>query len=289
MPTLGKLISDVRHRLAGVGNYTGNSSELVEDLNEDSILVRVDDATKHSPGVFEIGLEKVRVKSVDPSSSTFTLFAFGRGYEGTTVAFHPAGSEVTRAGNFPASTVAQEINNVLTEIWPTLYGVVSEEFEYVAPFAMPENCAGIVAVFVSDERATDGWRRVDRWVWEPDSGQGLKVFEALHGGSVRITYAVQPILFDLTAVDAADHDWSLTGLPDRMANLMTLGVAYRLAPFADMGNLFNVGQEAKADVSKPTQRGATISRLLQQQFQQALINEQQALQKAHPIRIHGTR
>lgn len=289
MPTLGQLIQNVRHRLTGVGSYVSNSSELIEDLNEDSLLIRVDDSANHSAGVYEIGLEKVRVRSVDASSSTFRLFTFGRGYEGTTPGFHVTGTEITRAGAFPSSTIAQEINNVLTEIWPMLYGVVSEEFIYAAPFAMPEDCSGIVAVFVSDERVTDGWRRLDRWVWEPDSGQGLKVFDALHGETVRVTYAVQPKLFDLSATDAADHDWSLTGLPDRMTNLLTLGVAYRLAPFADVGNLFSVGQEARADTTKPPQRGATISRLLQQQFQSALANEQQALHKAHPIRVHSQR
>lgn len=289
MPTLGSLISHVRHRLTGVGSYLGNSAELTQDLNEDSLLVRVDDATKHSAGVYEIGLEKVRVKSVDASSSTFRLFGFGRGYEGTTIAFHPEGSEIVRAGAFPASTIAQEVNGVLAEIFPMLYGVVTEDFVYAAPFVMPEDCAGIVAVFVSDRRAIDGWRRVDRWQWEPDSGQGLKIFDAERNGTVRVTYAVEPKPFDLSEVSAAESDWSLTGLPDRMTNLLTLGVAYRLAPMADTGNLFHVGQEARADVTKPPQRGATISRLLQQQFQQALVNEQQVLHKKHPIRIHRER
>lgn len=289
MPTLGKLIADIRHRLNGVGSYLPNSAELQEDLNEDSLLIRIDDAAKHSPGVYEVGLEKIRIRAVDASSGTMRAFTFGRGYEGTTITFHPKGSEISRAGLFPASTVAQEINNVLTEFWPTLYGVTTADFDYAAPFVMPEDCAGIVGVFVSDRRAADGWRRVDRWLWEPGSGNGLKIYEAERGGVVRVQYATQPRLFDLSAVDAWDHEWSTTGLPDRMANLLTLGVAYRLAPFADVGNLFAVGQEARADTTKPPQRGATISRLLFQQFQLALANEQQALHKAAPIRVHRER
>jgi hypothetical protein len=289
MPTLGKLIADIRHRLTGVGSYLGNSAELIEDLNEDSLLIRIDDAAKHSPGVYEIGLEKIRIRSVDAGSGTMRAFTFGRGYDGTTINFHTMGSEITRCGPFPSATVAQEINNVLTQFWPTLYGVVVYDVEYAAPFVMPDDCAGIIGVFISDQTAVDGWRRTDRYVWEPGSGQGLKIFEARRGEGVRIQYAVQPKIFDLSDVDVINFDWSLTGLPDRMANLLTLGVAYRLSPFADVGNLFNVGQEARADTTKPPQRGATISRLLQQQYELALMNEQQALHKAAPIRVHKER
>jgi hypothetical protein len=283
------LIADIRHRLLGVGSYVGNSAELTEDLNEDSVLIRIDDAARHSPGVYEIGLEKVRIRAVDASSGTMRAFTFGRGYDGTTITYHPQGSEITRCGPFPSATVAQEINNVLTEFWPRLYGVVTYDVEYAAPFVMPADCAGIIGVFISDRTAVDGWRRTDRYLWEPGSGNGLKILEARRGEGVRIQYAKQPVLFDLAAVDVVDHDWNLTGLPDRMSNLLTLGVAYRLSPFADVGNLFSVGQEARADTTKPPQRGATISRLLQQQYEAALNNEQQALQKAAPIRVHRER
>lgn len=289
MPTLGQLIHKVRHRLSGVGSYTRDSMELTVDLLEDGLTVNTDSVTGADAGVYEIGLEKIRVKSVDRSGNSMLVYSFGRGYEGTTPALHPAGSEVTRAGALPASTVAEEINGVLREFFPYIYGVTSLDVEYTVPFTMPDDCAGIVAVFVSDLRATDGWRRVDRWLWEPDSGQGLKIFAAVEGELVRVAYAVEPIPFDLTVPEAAEAEWSDTGLEDRLTDLLTLGVASRMAPFADMGNLFNVGQEARSDQAKPPGRGARLASILTQQFQQQLAQEQQVLHKKHPIKIHRTR
>lgn len=289
MPTLGELISNIRHRLSGVGMTTGASMELVVDLPEDGLLVKVDNVRDASEGVYEIGLEKVRVKSIDRSSNSMALYTFGRGYEGSTVNFHQQGAEVSRATHFPAATIAQEINGVLLEMFPMIYGVKVVDAEYTTPFTMPADCSGIVAAFVSDTRAVDGWRRVDRYVWEPDSGQGLKIFEALEGTLVRIAYAHEPVPFDLTLSEAAETPWSLTGLPDRLSDLLTLGVAARLAPFADMGNLFSTGQSARSDQSKPAGRGARLASGLMQAYQQKLMQEQQVLHRKHPIRVHRER
>lgn len=289
MPTLGKLISDVRHRLSGVGSYTRNSMELTTDLLEDDLTIHVDSVTGASPGVYEIGLEKIRVKGVNTAGNSLQVYTFGRGYEGTTASLHPAGLEVSRSGSFPASTVAQEINGVLRQFFPYVYGVTSVDSTYVTPFVMPADCAGIIAVFVSDRSATDGWRRMDRWLWEPDSGQGLKIFGAQPNQSVRISYATEPMQFDLTVAEAAEAEWSTTGLPDRLTDLLTLGVASRLAPFADMGNLFNVGQEARSDQAKQTGRGRMLANALTQEFQRNLIQEQQVLHQKHPIKIHRER
>lgn len=289
MPTLGQLISKVRHRLSGAGSYTRDSMELAEDLLEDGLTVNTDSVTGASPGVYEIGLEKIRVKSVDRSGNSMLVYTFGRGYEGTTAALHPAGVEVTRAGAFPASTIAEEINGVLRGFFPYLYGVTSMDVEYTVPFVMPDDCVGVVAVFVSDLSAIDGWRRVDRWLWEPDSGQGLKIFQAVEGEGVRVVYAVEPVQFDLSIAEASEAEWSETGLSDRLADLLALGVASRLAPFADTSNLFNVGQEARSDQAKAAGRGARLANSLTQEFQRGLIQEQQVLHKRHPIRIHRER
>jgi hypothetical protein len=55
MPTLGQLISKVRHRLSGVGSYTRNAMELTVDLTEDGLIVHTDNVTGADAGVYEIG------------------------------------------------------------------------------------------------------------------------------------------------------------------------------------------------------------------------------------------
>lgn len=289
MPTLRQLIASVRHRLAGVGSYTDAVMELTAELSPGSTSITVDDAASASAGVYEIGLEKVRVKSVDRSAGTLMAYSFGRGYEGTTQTLHNAGSEITRAPIFPASTVAQEINGVLTELYPHLYGVKTVDLDYVPPFALPSDAVGVIAVFQVED-GLGGYRRLDGWRWEPSAGKGLLVHNLTSGQAIRVVYATRIGLFDLSNPYVADVEFvTATGLDSRIADLLTLGVAYRLAPYADMGNLLHTGAEARADSSKPPGRGASLARLLYAEFQQRLVAEQQVLAKENPIRVHRER
>lgn len=289
MPTLRQLISSVRHRLAGVGSYTDAVLELTANLPAGETTIPVDDASRASAGLYEIGLEKIRVKSVDASAGTLTAYTFGRGYEGTPSTLHQEGSEITRSPLFPASTIAAEINGVLGELYPYLHGVKSLDVEYTTAFVLPDDAVGIVAVYVSD-RSDTGWHRIDRWLWEPSAGQALALPAVSHGTTIRVVYATRPILFDLEATGAIDGDFAtITGLDSRVADLLVLGVGYRLAPFADMGNLLATGQEARSDPSKQPGRGASLARLLYAEFQQRLIQEQAILHKENPIRVHKER
>lgn len=198
MPTLGRILGAVRHRLAGVGVYEDDSCELVQPLSETGLELKVDSVQGVTRGVFEVGLELLRVKAVDVASSTITLPTFGRGYKGTTVSAHPAGSEVVANPMWPASVVAAEVNGVLSELYPSLYAVREFEGTSVAgvPFTVPAECTGIIAVFVSYGTA-DGWVRQDAWRWEPDAGQGLRVDHARPGAVVRVVYAARPGTFVL--------------------------------------------------------------------------------------------
>lgn len=198
MPTLGRILGAVRHRLAGVGVYEDDSCELVQPLSETGLELKVDSVQGVTRGVFEVGLELLRVKAVDVASSTITLPTFGRGYKGTTVSAHPAGSEVVANPMWPASVVAAEVNGVLNELYPSLYAVREFEGTLVAgvPFTVPTECTGIIAVFVSYGTA-DGWVRQDAWRWEPDAGQGLRVDHARPGAVVRVVYAARPGTFVL--------------------------------------------------------------------------------------------
>lgn len=198
MPTLGRILGAVRHRLAGVGVYEDDSCELMQPLSESGLVLQVDSVQGVTRGVFEVGLELLRVKAVDVASSTITLPTFGRGYKGTTVSAHPAGSEVVANPMWPASVVAAEVNGVLNELYPSLYAVRSFEAVLVAgvPFTVPAECTGIIAVFVSYDTA-DGWVRQDSWRWEPDAGQGLRVDHARPGAVVRVVYAARPGTFVL--------------------------------------------------------------------------------------------
>ena len=289
MPTLAKIIGDVRHRLAGVGAYSDNVSELAVAVDADDLTLKLDSsAFTAESGIYEIGLEKVRVKSTDTATASLTLYTFGRGYDGTAPVAHPAGSEVVHNPLFAASTVASEVNGVLHEVYPSLYGVRQFEAPYtLAGFTIPVDGVGVIAVYRQAAGAV-GCHRLDQWRFDPNSGNGLWVKHVAAGETVRVVYAARPGVFDLTDPGVLSEDFSdVTGLDDRVADLMALGVAYRLSPFFDMARLGATGAEPRADgQSKPPGAGAAASRLLLAEFTQRLQQESAVLAKENPIRTH---
>lgn len=293
MTTLSQLISQTRTRLSG-GTYMEQVTELAADVSDtDTVLplASVDDGL--SKGVFELGFEKVRVKSLE--GSTATLFSFGRGYDGTTATSHAQGDMVTFNPLMPAAAVLAEINGVLTSLYPRLYGVVAwdtvldpdtqEEvpLTYSEPFLLPDSAVGVVSVFVEFDGA---WHPVKRWRWEPDGGKRLFV-PASAGQGVRVVYAVRPGLFSEQDPQGGEDFALTTLLPDRCADLIALGVAARLAPMFDFARLPVAGAEHRADgQAKPAGQGASLARLLTTLFEARVEQEMAALHKEHPIRPH---
>jgi hypothetical protein len=291
MPTLEEIVSTTRHRLLGVGSYHDRSCELVQDLDEGSPQIVVDAIPGGKVGgIVEIGLEKIRIKSTDSATNTMTAYAFGRGYDASLQYTHSRGSEVVLSPLVPAMTVAREVNSVLQSMYPRLYGVRSVDAVYAhtaeTPFVLPSDAVDVIAVF-TDELHGDGWRRVDKWRFEPDSGQGF-VAAIPSGRNVRVVYATRIGTFDLTDPNVVDADFAtVTGLEDRVSNLLSMGVAARLAPYYDFGKLGATGAEARVDGGgKGAGSGVNAANRFYQEFQTALDQETMVLQKEHPSRVH---
>lgn len=291
MPTLEEIISITRHRLLGVGSYHDRACELREELDEGSPQVVVDEIPGgKAGGIIEIGLEKIRIKRADSATNTMTAYAFGRGYDGSLQTSHAAGSEVLFSPLVPAMTIAREVNAVLSSMYPMLYAVRTLDAVYTrtpeAPFTLPAEAIDVVAVF-REEIGGNGWARVDEWRFEPDSGQGF-IAAIPSGRNVRVVYATRIGLFDLTDPNVADADFvSTTGLEERLASLLGMGVAARLAPYYDVGKLGSTGAEARVDGGgKAAGVGINIADRFYKEFQAALDQEAGVLHKQHPIRLH---
>lgn len=291
MPTLEEIISTTRHRLLGVGSYHDRVAELQEDLDEGSPQVLVNEIPGgRTGGLIEIGLEKIRIKTADTATNTMTAYAFGRGYGGSLQSSHANGSEVVFSPLIPAMTIAREVNSVLNAMYPMLYGVVTLDTTYdhtpESPFVLPDEAVDVVAVFRANADG-DGWSRVDEWRFEPDSGQGF-IAAIPSGRDIRVVYATRIGTFDLTDPNVVDADFAtVTGLEDRVSNLLGMGVAARLAPYYDVGKLGSTGAEARVDGGgKAAGVGANVADRFYQEFQASLDQEASVLHKQHPIRIH---
>jgi len=291
MSTLGALIEQVRHQLSGLDSTTDAVAALTEPLSSTDLIVHVDDtASGASRGIAEVDLEILRVKSVDQQDAQLTLYKFGRGYRGTPAVAHPLGVEIRFNPTWPASTIAREINGVLTELYPTIYGV--QKIDTVFPpdageIVIPAGAIGVISIWVADGNTT-GWQREDRWDYNRD-GSGLHVGGARAGERVRVVYASQPAVFDLVGAMTQEYT-TVTGLEARTADLLALGVAARLAIFMDVGKLpFVVAAAADANTERQPGTGGNAAKTLHALFQARLAAEAAVLTREHPIRVHQTR
>lgn len=300
MTTLGQIIESTRHALSGFDANREAVTALASAATADATTLSVEETGGSggsgviaSRGIAEVDLELVRVKSVNPQDATVLLYPFGRGYRGTTAASHDAGAEIRFNPAFPKSTVADHVNGVLREVYPRVYAVKSHETTFPSDrgaIDLPAAAVGVISVWVEDTTRTDQWVREDRWTYQPDSttvGKGLRVGGKYPSGrGLRVVYAARPVLFDLSA--GLDQDFAtVTGLDERLVDLVALGVACRMAPFIDVGKLPYLSAQARTDGE---QRGpgtaASAARLLFSLFQQRVEQESSVLAKEHPIRLH---
>lgn len=295
MSTLGELIERTRHQLSGLDAEKDAVSALGSPLGVSGTTLSLESADGLSTGLAEVDLELLRVKAVSPQDSTATLWSFGRGYRGTAAAAHAAGAEVRFNPSWPASSVAREINGTIGEMYPLLYAVASHETTLPADHGVidvPASAVGIISVWIEDQTRPGQWIREDRWNYNPDgnTGAGLRVGGLWSGGeSVKVVYAKQPAKFNLTGALTQDFA-TVTGLPERLEDLVSLGVAKRLAPFVDVSKLPYIASNAvEAGSQRAPGVGGTQTRLLQALWTTRLQDEAMALTREHPIRVHRGR
>jgi hypothetical protein len=281
---LRTLVASIRDDL-GAGQFDENATALSADIDAATTVLPVSSTDGLSAGVYEIDFERVRVKSVD--SAGLMLFPFGRGYAGSTATEHLAGSMVAANPTVPASTIVQTMNSVLRRIFPRIFAVGGTDVELTDGQAvLPSECYGVVSVW-------DGTRRIDAWKYD----QEPRLLEVLSGasdgfplGTITVVYARKPGTYDLKSIDADSSFEDTTFLPDRMVDLVRLGVAAELAPRYEFARLLHTGVEHRVDPqSKPAGHGMQVGRYLEQQFLMRLEDESAQLRKEFPVRIHHER
>lgn len=297
MATLAQIVERIRHRLSG--NVTPTSAVLVSTISETDLTLQVDDAMGFSRGVIEVGFELMRVNAVDSTTKTLKVAPYGRGYKATVADSHTEGSEVTASPLWPNALLAEEVNGVLTELYPEIYAVRTVETTFPndarLPVTMPVGAIGVISVWVGDTTTPGAWLQEDRWSFNPDaSSTNLTLRVGGHwtpGNPIRVVYAARPGLFDTSTVAALSQSFeTVTGLPERCADLLALGVASRLTPFLEVSRLPVAGAEARADAeTRPSGSAATTARLLYSEFRARVEQEKAVLAKEHPIRVHRAR
>jgi hypothetical protein len=297
VPTTGLTFSNVIEKvMSNVRSFTAASdavTSLKGNMSPTDTSGQVDDLDVIGSGVIEIGDELMWVKAVDPASGSFTLLPKGRGWNGTTASAHAIGDTVISSPAYPRARIKQAINDVIRNLFPTVYTVQTDEFTYNNMIQLGWEIPADVE-FVLDVRYKDylgNWHRirgreVERSVSGVTSGATLRITQPIpFDVLVQVVYAKQPV-----TLSAEGDLFATTGYEDRLGDLVVTGVMATVLPLMDLSRL-QVTHAAADELDQPRPIGSAkaIADTFQRQFDKRVAVERDLLNKKYPARITITR
>lgn len=254
MTTFDGLVKEVRQQLMGFTMNQESVSELAASMADADTTFTCDQGTvtNLSRGIVEIDDELILVKTYDATSGTVSVMGQtnGRGYEGTTAASHAQHALVTASPAFPRARIKKAINDTIRGVYPHLVVFSATEItfnaaqvEYELPAAV-DDVWYVVAKTVGPSKVS---QPMPNWRYNPQartadfpSGKSIQLLDAIVPGQpVRVVYAHQPM--ELTA---NGDDFTLTGFPERMTDLVVYGACKRLIPALESARLQQQAVEA---------------------------------------------
>lgn len=290
--TFGTVIDEVILSLMGQGLTDDIIVSLTSAITNSDLSITVDDNEVLSRGLIEIDSELVYVSSV--AGSTGTIPSWGRGFKGTTAASHSDGAAVHVAPTWPRSIVGREVNNTLRSLYPTLFVPSKTDITLSADtwqYELPAACEKVLSV--EWKWGTSQWIKTNSWevmhsadTTDFPSGKAIAFGDALYtGASVLVKYAARPTVFSSEATA-----FTASGYPASCKDVVVLGTAYRLLPWADAGRTKVDSAEANALTnSRPIGAATSIAGNLQKMFLRRLEEERRALAANYPSQVHFVR
>jgi len=169
MATLSDIADEVLLAFEGYGLDMPRGAHLVGDLSGSGLSFPVTSAAFVQEGLAEIGDELIDIVSVSDSGSgspIVTVAPDGRGFRGTPVSFHPAGSRVTCSPPIPRDLIRRKVNETITGLWPTLWAQGDHEFTMTGSaslYPLPGDAEEVVSVRFEDRGPGDLWPTVRSW------------------------------------------------------------------------------------------------------------------------------
>lgn len=291
MTTLSDLIASIHsalHSYSGVHERVTWLTEACDD-SETSLTVAGSDTVMR--GLAEVDNELVYVNSSD--SGTLSLAPFGRGYRGSTAVAHDENAQVTFDPPFPKVEIRRAIEQCIESLFPTLYQIKTDSFDYNSTqlsFELPEDCEGVIEVKEEAPDPLDYWPLVSRWKYDANSplttGKRLNLLDVINpGATIHVTYRAK---FDTFASDAATL--ASVGMSESYADLILYGVTARMIRFLDPARLQTTAVEniSRSQVVQAGDAGK-IANQLYAMYQQRLAEERKRLLELDPPSIHFTR
>jgi hypothetical protein len=256
--------------------------------------ISVNDATQVSRGLIEIDSELMNVQNFNIATNTLTIFPFGRGYYGSTAATHAVNASVINNSKFPKIRVQESINDIINEVYPTLFAISTSEFPKNAVqynYPLPSTVDDVLQVNYQVIGPSLTWPSMRRWRFDPNAspgtfstGKSVNLQEEVTPGRlIRVTCVSQPT----PLVNDTDGFAAVSGLPESAKDAIVYGAAAKLMVAYDAARLQMDSVEAaeRAAVTQPTSASNT-SKYFMAIYQERLDLEGKKLRDRYPT--YGT-
>jgi len=305
MPNLSSMIDEVLINLAGYTYQQDRATYITQDVAATAstiaspITLQLASTDNIGKGAIEIDEELFWLDSFDRVSNTATVPPYGRGYLGTDIAAHTAGTKVTITPTFPRYVIKKAINDTIAAFGATIFAVKTTSFTFNAaqttyPFNNL-NIHNIMTIMWQDIGPSEEWFPIRRWSWDSlasttafgAGAQTVTIGDFVQPGrTVKVVYATDPEPFTSNSQDFATQ----TGLPNSARDVAILGASYRLLTYLDPARAAQVSPQAdETDSKRPYGASQSATKQLYALYIQRL-NEETARQQAqYPIRVHYSR
>lgn len=262
--SFNELVQRVKQQLLGYTKDQASISYLTQPMTSTDTTFTVDTetVTNLSRGLTEIGDEMLLIKKYDRSTGLVTVFgnaSTGRGVEATTAAAHSTGDIVTADPRFPRKRIKEAINDTINAVYPDLWVFGEYEFPWIAAryeYPIPADVEMIYGVTTNTIGPSAVWFPNSSYRFNPKASQTVgqvkpsppptgKTIQVMRdfivpGRNVRLVYQKKPSIL----VNDSDDFATVTGLEERVADVIMFGAVWRLLPSYDAGRLQQQSIEA---------------------------------------------
>lgn len=280
----------VKQLLYGITWDQEQYTYLTNSIGAGDLTFSVNDASQVSSGLIEIDSELMNVQSYNLVNNTVTVFPFGRGFYGSTAASHAANASVINNAKFPKVRVQEAINDIINEVYPTLFAVTTSEFPKIAVqynYSLPATVDEVLQVNYQVIGPSLTWPSMRRWRFDPNAspgtfstGKSINLEEEVTPGRlIRVTCVSQPS----NLVNDTDGFAAVSGLPETAKDAIVYGAAAKLMVAYDAARLQMDSVEAaeRAALTQPTS-AANTSKYFMAIYQSRLDLEGKKLRDRYP-------
>jgi hypothetical protein len=254
-------------------------------------------------GIVEIDEELFWVDNYDRIGNTATIAPYGRGYLGTTIAAHTAGTKVTIAPTFPRFVIKRAINDTISAIGSSIFAANKTTITSniaTSAFRLPAtgdslNIRSILAVAYESIGPSKEWIPIRNYRFDSNanstaftSEQTISIYDMITSGrTIQVVYSTDPVPFGSTVASNSQVFTTQTGLPESCKDLVILGATYRLLSNLDPARASMVSPQAdEVDSKRPYGSSQSLTKQVYALFNQRLNEEIKNQQDRYPIRVH---